>query len=47
MANRLKKAPRRAARLSGKDIGNIIATVTRPKTSPHKLASMKRDIGLL
>src|SRR3954471_746065 len=44
IANRLKNAPRSAAGLSGNDIGSIIATVRRPKTRPHTLASMKRDI---
>jgi hypothetical protein len=36
MPNRLKKAPIKAAVLSGNDIGNIIPTETRPKMSPPK-----------
>jgi hypothetical protein len=36
MPNRLKKAPIKAAVLSGNDIGNIIPTETRPKISPLK-----------
>ena len=44
IANRLKNAPARAAVLSGKDIGNIIATVSRPNPRPHTFASMNRDM---
>ena len=44
MANRLKNAPSSAARLSGKDIGNIDSTVSAPNTKPHRFAKAKRDI---
>ena len=44
IAKRSKNAPSRAADLSGKDMGNIVATVRRPKTRPHRMPSINRDI---
>src|SRR5437016_6351596 len=44
MANRLRNAPSSAAGLSGKDMGNIIATEMAPKTNPLIVPAVRFDI---
>jgi hypothetical protein len=44
MANRLRNAPTNAAGLSGKDMGNIIATEMAPKTNPLIMPPVRFDM---
>jgi len=46
MAKRLKIAANNAARLSGKDVGNIIASETEPKMIPLMTPEITFDIRL-